>query len=579
MEEIHCLKGMYYMEDKGIIRHINMEQKEEVVKEVDLAIIGGGPAGLAVAVEAWKHGVKDILILEREIDLGGILQQCIHTGFGLKVFGEELTGPEYAERFIKQVEYLGIEFKLDTMVIDISIDKIPTVKNIGDKFIDKSIIEEIDIDGIVSDGTTSNRITDDRIACDRINYDRINHDRTSGYKIITAVNKKDGLIRLKAKTVVLAMGCRERTRGALNIPGTRPAGIFTAGTAQRFVNMEGYLPGKKVVILGSGDIGLIMARRITLEGAEVKMVCELMSYPGGLNRNIVQCLNDFNIPLKLNYTVVEIHGKKRVEGVTIAQVDNNRKPITGTYEYVKCDTLLLSVGLIPENELSIEAGVAIDSVTSGPIVNESMETSIEGVFACGNVVHVHDLVDRVTEEAMLAGRSAARYIHSMRDKKQYKSIQEGYIGTQEKVNIGCLPNNKGNIKYISEREYSIGDIPQQENNKEYTPEHKKHICSNLPDYKYDDSIQVIRTIAGQGIRYIVPQIIRKEFIEDDSQLLFRVRDVYRDVRISMISGGEKIYSIKKVKVAPGEMESIKLTKQLMDRVKNGCDIIVQLEGI
>ncbi|HHY22879.1 MAG TPA: FAD-dependent oxidoreductase [Clostridiaceae bacterium] len=399
-----------------------MEQKEEVVKEVDLAIIGGGPAGLAVAVEAWKHGVKDILILEREIELGGILQQCIHTGFGLKVFGEELTGPEYAERFIKQVEYLGIEFKLDTMVIDISIDKIPTVKNIGDKFIDKSIIEEIDIDGIVSDGTTSNRITDDRIACDRINYDRINHDRTSGYKIITAVNKKDGLIRLKAKTVVLAMGCRERTRGALNIPGTRPAGIFTAGTAQRFVNMEGYLPGKKVVILGSGDIGLIMARRMTLEGAEVKMVCELMSYPGGLNRNIVQCLNDFNIPLKLNYTVVEIHGKKRVEGVTIAQVDNNRKPITGTYEYVKCDTLLLSVGLIPENELSIEAGVAIDPITLGPIVNESMETSIEGIFACGNVVHVHDLVDRVTEEAMLAGRSAGRYIHSIRDKKQYKSM-------------------------------------------------------------------------------------------------------------------------------------------------------------
>jgi NADPH-dependent 2,4-dienoyl-CoA reductase/sulfur reductase-like enzyme len=272
VEEIHCLKGMYYMEDKGIIRHINMEQKEEVVKEVDLAIIGGGPAGLAVAVEAWKHGVKDILILEREIELGGILQQCIHTGFGLKVFGEELTGPEYAERFIKQVEYLGIEFKLDTMVIDISIDKIPTVKNIGDKFIDKSIIEEIDIDGIVSDGTTSNRITDDRIACDRINYDRINHDRTSGYKIITAVNKKDGLIRLKAKTVVLAMGCRERTRGALNIPGTRPAGIFTAGTAQRFVNMEGYLPGKKVVILGSGDIGLIMARRMTLEGADSEII-------------------------------------------------------------------------------------------------------------------------------------------------------------------------------------------------------------------------------------------------------------------------------------------------------------------
>ncbi len=373
--------------------------------------------------------------------------------------------------------------------------------------------------------------------------------------------------------MVLAMGCRERTRGALNIPGTRPAGIFTAGTAQRFVNMEGYLPGKKVVILGSGDIGLIMARRMTLEGAEVKMVCELMSYPGGLNRNIVQCLNDFNIPLKLNYTVVEIHGKKRVEGVTIARVDNNRKPITGTYEYVECDTLLLSVGLIPENELSIEAGVAIDPITLGPIVNESMETSIEGIFACGNVVHVHDLVDRVTEEAMLTGRSAARYIHSMRYKdrlEKYKGTLEGNIGASgEKVNIECLPNNKGNIKYI----------PEWEIGKEYILEHKKHICSNLPDYLHDGKIEVIKTVPGEGIRYIVPQIIRKEFIEDHSKFLFRVREVYRDVRISLISGGEKIYSIKKVKVAPGEMESIKLTKQLMDRVKNGCDIIVQLESI
>lgn len=533
-EKMQFVKGMFCMEDQGKIQHMKEKQKEKVVKEVDLAIIGGGPAGLAAAVEARKYGVKDILILERELELGGILQQCIHTGFGLKIFSEELTGPEYAQRFIKQVEDLGIEFKLDTMVIDIGIDKMATVKNIGEK-----------------------------------------------PKIITAVNKRDGLVRLKAKAVVLAMGCRERTRGALNIPGTRPAGIFTAGTAQRFVNMEGYLPGKKVVILGSGDIGLIMARRMTLEGAEVKMICELLPYPGGLNRNIVQCLNDFNIPLKLNYTVVEIHGKKRVEGVTIAQVDSNRKPITGTYEYVECDTLLLSVGLIPENELSIEAGVAIGPVTFGPIVNESMETLIEGVFACGNVVHVHDLVDRVTEEAMLAGRSVARYIHSIQYKKQYEIIQEGYIGASgEKVNIECSPNKKCNIKCIPEQENSIEDILQQENSKEYTLEHKKHDCSNLPDYnRDDDSIQIIKTVAGEGIRYIVPQIIRKKYLEDDPELLFRVRDAYRNVRISLISGNEKIYSVKKIKVSPGEMESIKLTEQLLDRVKSGCDIIVQLEGI
>lgn len=319
--------------------------------QYDIVVIGGGPAGLAAAIEARKNGVKKILIIERDRELGGILQQCIHNGFGLQVFKEELTGPEYAERFIKELMTMDIEYKLDTMVLEVSNDK-----------------------------------------------------------VITAMNSIDGLISIQAKAVILAMGCRERTRGAIRIPGTRPAGVLTAGTAQRFVNIEGYMIGKKVVILGSGDIGLIMARRLTLEGAEVLAVAELMPYSGGLKRNIVQCLEDFNIPLYLSHTVVNIEGKDRVEAVTIAQVDEKLKPIKGTEKRFECDTLLLSVGLIPENELSKTAGVELDNVTGGPIVNESMETSVEGIFACGNVVHVHDLVDWVTEESRRAGRSAAKYV-------------------------------------------------------------------------------------------------------------------------------------------------------------------------
>ena len=317
----------------------------------DIVIIGGGPAGLAAAVSARDAGVERILILERDSELGGILNQCIHNGFGLHTFQEELTGPEYAARFIDQVEERKIPYLLNTMVLDVSPDR-----------------------------------------------------------VITAMNKTDGLFQLSAKAIILAMGCRERPRGALNIPGTRPAGIYSAGTAQRLVNMEGYLPGKKVVILGSGDIGLIMARRMTLEGAKVQVVAELMPYSGGLKRNIVQCLDDYGIPLKLSHTVVDSRGRERVEGITLAQVDERLKPIPGTEENYECDTLLLSCGLIPENELSRSAGVDLSPVTSGAVVDESLETSVPGVFACGNVLHVHDLVDFVSQEAAAAGRAAAKYV-------------------------------------------------------------------------------------------------------------------------------------------------------------------------
>lgn len=317
----------------------------------DLVIVGGGPAGLAAAIAAKDNGIDSILIIERDRELGGILNQCIHNGFGLHTFKEELTGPEYASRFIAQVEERGIEYKLNTMVMDISNDK-----------------------------------------------------------VVTAMNSTDGMFTVEAKAVVLAMGCRERSRGALNIPGYRPAGIFSAGTAQRLVNIEGYMPGRRVVILGSGDIGLIMARRMTLEGAKVLAVAELMPYSGGLKRNIVQCLNDFDIPLYLSHTVVDIQGKERVEGITIAEVGPDRKPIPGTEIHYDCDTLLLSCGLLPENELSKTTGVDLSPITSGPVVNDSLETNIPGVFACGNVLHVHDLVDFVSQEATNAGKNAAKYI-------------------------------------------------------------------------------------------------------------------------------------------------------------------------
>ena len=401
--------------------------------KADLVIVGGGPAGMSAAVAAYDAGIRDILILERDTSLGGILRQCIHNGFGLHRFKEELTGPEYAYRYEKQVRERNITFKLGTMVLDITPDK-----------------------------------------------------------VVTSMNSEDGLFTVEAKSIILAMGCRERPKGALNIAGTRPSGVFTAGTAQKFVNMDGYMPGKKVVILGSGDIGLIMARRMTLEGAEVKAVCELMPYSGGLARNIQQCLNDFDIPLLLSHTVVEIHGKERVTGVTIAKVDERRKPIEETKQYIECDTLLLSVGLIPENELTKSASIPLDRITGGAVVDQNRQTNIPGVYACGNVLHVHDLVDYVSEEAAIAGRAAAEFIN-------------------------------GNTS----------------------------------------SDKSIKLVTDGKVRYTVPQRISAN---EDVTVYFRVSDVYRDIRITVRDGEKLLVNRKKLKVAPGEMETVTLTSEMINGI-------------
>ena len=413
----------------------------------ELVVVGGGPAGMAAALEARKNGVNKIMVLERAETLGGILEQCIHTGFGLHYFGEELSGPEYAGRFIKMLEDTDIDVKTDTMVLDVA-----------------------------SDNT------------------------------VTAVNKKDGLLKIQAKAVVLAMGCRERPRGALSIAGGRCSGIMTAGTAQKYVNIDGYMPGHEVVILGSGDIGLIMARRMTLEGAKVKMVCELMPYSGGLTRNIVQCLDDFGIPLKLSTTVIATHGKDRLEGVTIAKVDERLQPIPGTEEYVSCDTLMLSVGLIPENELSKNSGLQLDNITNGPRVDEYRETEHAGVFACGNVLQVHDLVDYVTQESQIAGLGAAKFIKG------------------EKVTGDCV---------------------------------------------YTKGIN--------GVRYIVPQRINRK-TDGDVKLYFRVGAVFNNAKIIVECNGKEIFSKKKVKLCPGEMEYVIIKQSVIAELPVNAEITVRVEA-
>jgi NADPH-dependent 2,4-dienoyl-CoA reductase/sulfur reductase-like enzyme len=413
----------------------------------DLVIIGGGPAGLAAAIAAKENGIDNLLIIDREAELGGILNQCIHNGFGLHTFKEELTGPEYAQRFIDKIRELSLEFKLNTMVLDVTEDK-----------------------------------------------------------IVYAINPIDGLLEIKAKAIILAMGCRERPRGALTIPGTRCTGIMTAGAAQKFVNMRGFMPGKEVVILGSGDIGLIMARRMSFEGAKVKAVVELLPYSSGLRRNIVQCLDDYGIPLKLSHTVVEIHGKDRLEGVTIAKVGSDRKPIKESEEYIPCDTLLLSVGLLPENELSRRANVELSPVTGGALVDNYLQTSIDGIFACGNVLHVHDLVDNVTLESYEAGKNASNYI-------------KGFLKKSAQIDLQAV----------------------------------------------------------EGVRYTVPQFIVPSSIEDSIAVRFRVGDVFRGASIAVYFDDINIINRKKKILTPGEMEEVKLTRDMFAKYPEVKTITFKVE--
>lgn len=423
-----------------------------------IVIIGGGPAGLAAAISAYDNGEKDILILEREEKTGGILNQCIHNGFGLTRFKESLSGPEYAQRFIDEVEKRGITVLCETTVLSVGSDK-----------------------------------------------------------TVTAINEQNGVFTIKANAIILAMGCRERSKGALNVAGSRPSGIYSAGTAQKYVNIKGYMPGERVVILGSGDIGLIMARRMTLEGAKVLAVCEIMPYSSGLKRNIVQCLNDFDIPLYLNHTITKIEGKDRVTGVVVSKVDENKKPIAGTEMHFECDTVLFSVGLIPENELTKEIGAPLSPRTRGAIVYQNRETLINGVFACGNVLQVHDLVDFVSEEAEIAGKSAAEYIKK----------QNGCFNEQDSTN-------------------------QSKNSRD---------CVNC-DF-------------GANVSYVLPQMIDKN-IKGSVKLFFRVNKALKNCMVKVLSGDTVIATRRRPVVLPGEMENITLTQEQIDKIQNGITLSVEV---
>ena len=426
---------------------------------VEIVVIGGGPAGMAAAVAAREAGVANVLLIERDRELGGILQQCIHNGFGLHRFKEDLTGPEFSERYIHRMGELDIPVKLDTTVLELT-----------------------------------------------------------GNREVLYINAAEGVRTAAAGAIVLAMGCRERSRGAINIPGSRPAGVFTAGTAQRLINMEGYMVGKRVMMLGTGDIGLIMARRLTLEGAKVIAVLARKPYPGGLMRNVAQCLYDYDIPLLLRHTIVEIQGKDRVTGVLVAETDQDSRPILGSEELYECDTVILSVGLIPENELSLSAGVKLDPHTGGPIVDETRQTSVPGIYACGNVVHVHDLVDFVVEESEIAARGAA-----------------GFVLGSEGGEAEAVEGEGGGF-----------------------------------DDRKDAPVHVL---PGGGLKYVVPQRIRGINGEDPLDLFLRVNRVYGRSFIEVRHGGDVLKRVKRLRLNPGEMERLRLNKSAKEKI-DGSDLVI-----
>ena len=429
----------------------------------DIVVIGGGPAGLAAAIEAKKQGISKVLVIERDTEPGGILQQCIHNGFGIHFFNEELTGPEYAQRFINTAREENVEILLDTMVTSISRDRKIKAMNSG------------------------------------------------------------GILDIEAKAIILAMGCRERTRGAIAIPGDRPSGIFTAGTAQRYINIEGYMVGKKAIVLGAGDIGMIMARRIVLEGGEVIAVLARGSHAKGLTRNIVQCLDHYDIPLLYNHNIIKISGKERVESVTIAATDENKKVIPGTEKEYECDTVLLSVGLIPENELSRIAGTEIDRRTGGPLVNESMETSVPGIFACGNVVHVHDVVDFVTEESIRAGENAASFVKANFEKTNY--VNNSYAKNKNNIEAGYM-----------------------------------------------------NTVVSGGISYCVPQRLRYTEMPDKLDLFLRVDDLYDEARIVIKNQGKELAGFRKRNLCPGEMIKLPLQKSIFENAEGDIEVALESGG-